>query len=83
MKRKNYKANRDRYLVENRIEKYGILPYRVRHTKTSSLVQAQKSAKHVANEFKNKYVDNPTDWKNYANIYDKRDKSKYKFAKKK
>ena len=27
-------------------------------------------------------VDNPSDWKNYANIYDKRDKSKYKVLKK-
>ena len=68
MKRKNVKANRDRYLVENRIEKYGILPYRVKHTRTSSLEKAQKEARKVANEFKNKYVDNPSDWKNYANI---------------
>ena len=29
--KRNFKANRERYRVENRIEKYGILPYKVRH----------------------------------------------------
>ena len=77
-KNKGLKANRDRYLVENRIEKYGILPYRVRHTRTSSLKEAQKAGRNVAKRFKDTYVDNPTDWKNIINIYDKRDKAKYK-----
>lgn len=72
-----YKANRERYLVENRIEKYGILPYRIRHTRVSSLSEAQSAAKNVAKQFKNTYVDDPRDWKNSANIY-KINRAKYK-----
>ena len=67
--KRNYKANRDQYIVENRIEKYGILPYRVKHTRVSSLNDANTVARNVAKQFKETYVDEPSNWKNSANIY--------------
>ena len=67
--KRNFKANRERYRVENRIEKYGILPYKVRHTRVSSLSEANAVARNIAKQFKETYVDEPFNWKNSANIY--------------
>ena len=82
MKKNILPIDRDRYLVENRIEKYGILPYKVRHSRYSSLSEAQKGGRAIAKQFKNEYVDNPSDWKNVINIYDKRPKNKFKIKNK-